>query len=196
MATILVVYATRHGQTARISRHIGDELRRRGHEVTVAQCEELERTSSLRDHDAVLIGGSVYMGRYERSLAQFVRHHRADLDRLPNAFFSVSMAAASSHPRARAQVRRAIAGFRTATGWRPQRTESFAGAVLYREYGTVTRLIMRLISKQAGHGTDPSRNYEYTDWDRVTEFAAAIDDALPAPRRTAPATPRPAHPPL
>ena len=54
-----------------------------------------------------------------------------------------------------------------------------AGALLYRQYGAIVRLVMRFIAKVAGATTDTSRDHEYTDWqmlDRfVDELAADVD---------------------
>jgi hypothetical protein len=50
--------------------------------------------------------------------------------------------------------------------------------LLYTRYGFFVRLVMRLISKMAGGDTDTSRDYEYTDWNAVAEFARRFSSAL------------------
>jgi len=44
-------------------------------------------------------------------------------------------------------------------------------ALQYREYDFVTRLVMRVLMRRAGHTTDVWRDHEYTDWDAVERFA-------------------------
>src|SRR5829696_2883120 len=43
------------------------------------------------------------------------------------------------------------------TGWTPASTATFAGALQYREYDFVTRLMMRLLMRHMHHETDASR---------------------------------------
>jgi len=57
---------------------------------------------------------------------------------------------------------------------------SFAGALLYRRYNPVIRLLMRFIVGAAGGETDTSRDYEYTDWKAVERLAADLAADLPA----------------
>jgi menaquinone-dependent protoporphyrinogen oxidase len=62
-----------------------------------------------------------------------------------------------------------------ATGLDPDVVGLFAGALAYRRYGWFKRHLMRSIARRQGGDTDMTRDFEYTDWDAVTEFAA---DAL------------------
>ena len=43
-----------------------------------------------------------------------------------------------------------------------QLAATFAGALRYRDYGLLKRLMMKWIARQEGGDTDTSRNYEYT----------------------------------
>ena len=92
MTKILIGYGTTEGQTARIAEYIADVIRDQGHE---AQVLDLKRSKDvpLDGTDAVVIGGSIHMGKHEESVGDFVRKNRGALERLPSAFFSVSLAA-------------------------------------------------------------------------------------------------------
>jgi menaquinone-dependent protoporphyrinogen oxidase len=46
-----------------------------------------------------------------------------------------------------------------------------AGALLYRQYGAIVRLVMRFIAMQTGATTDTSRDHEYTNWEALDRFA-------------------------
>jgi menaquinone-dependent protoporphyrinogen oxidase len=50
---------------------------------------------------------------------------------------------------------------------------SFAGALQYREYDFVTRLVMRVLMRRGDHPTDVTEDYDYTDWDDVERFGRA-----------------------
>jgi hypothetical protein len=56
-------------------------------------------------------------------------------------------------------------------GWQPDQIGVFAGALLYTQYGLIKRYLMKSISKQMEGDTDVSRDYEYTDWESVDDFA-------------------------
>jgi menaquinone-dependent protoporphyrinogen oxidase len=92
MTKIMIGYGTTEGQTARIAKRIAEVIRGQGVEV---QALDLKRSSDvvLDDYDAVIVGGSIHMGKHEDHVANFVRRNRATLERLPSAFFSVSLAA-------------------------------------------------------------------------------------------------------
>ena len=98
------------------------------------------------------------------------------LERLPSAFFSVSLAAHGDMENARAYVEK----FEQETGWRPTQVGLFGGALLYRQYGFLKRLMMKKIvsDKPGGLSTDTSRDHVYTDWDEVKRFAEAFLERL------------------
>src|SRR5262249_4218420 len=56
----------------------------------------------------------------------------------------------------------------------PKVVGMFAGALMYTRYGWIKRHIMRSIEAKEGRDVDTSRDYEYTDWDAVDEFARTV----------------------
>ena len=98
-------------------------------------------------------------------------------------FLSVSLSAAGAvdegataarRESAAANVQKMIDRFVADTGFRPTIQHAVAGALLYRQYGVLVRLMMRFISTIVGASTDTSRDHEYTDWSAVDRFAAEI----------------------
>jgi menaquinone-dependent protoporphyrinogen oxidase len=174
MTKILIGYGTSEGQTARIADHLAKVIRSRGFE---AESLDLKRSPdiSLDAYHGVIIGGSIHMGKHQEEVADFVRQHRADLERLPSAFFSVSLAANGDLANAEAYVE----NFVQLTGWRPAKVGLFRGALLYRQYGILKRLMMkRIVRDKPGMSTDTSRDHLYTDWDQVTRFAEDFVERL------------------
>ena len=53
----------------------------------------------------------------------------------------------------------------------PREAITFAGALQYREYDFMTRLLMRMLMRRGDHPTDVTRDYDYTDWEAVEAFA-------------------------
>ena len=178
MLRVLIAYGTSEGQTGRIAEYLADVIRSHGQEAFLV---DVERASAPPPdgYDAVIVGASIHMGRHERNVVHYVRRNRAALERLPSAFFSVSLAAHDKTEQAHNEVEGYIDKFIQQTGWRPHRVGLFAGALLYTQYGFFTRWIMHKIARDKGNpDTDTSRDYVYTDWGRVERFAEEFLEAF------------------
>lgn len=181
MATLLIVYGTTAGQTAKIAHLMAEIAAEHGVAVDVYDGRELPASFSIGEYDGVLVGASVHQrSRYQPCIRAFVKRHRATLERLPSAFFSVCLWAHSRSPRGQKHVNRYLDRFFRETGWRPRTVASFAGAYAYSRYGFATRLILRAIAWRRGGPTDTSRDHEFTDWQQVRQFAKEFVATLSA----------------
>jgi len=190
MARVLIVYASRNGQTGKVARCIAATVREQGHVPELADAARLPKNLDLRQFGAVIVGSPVIAGGYLRPVVRFVQKYRGALSRLPSAFFSVGLAMVSRTSDGRAQTMRLVEKLLARTGWRPEQVELVAGALPYTRYGWLVRRAMRRIVAKEGGDTDTTRDYEYTDWAAVDRFAAQfVTTHLPGPisivRRTA-----------
>jgi menaquinone-dependent protoporphyrinogen oxidase len=184
MTRILIGYGTTEGQTAKIADHLAQAIRSRGFDVDAVDLKQ-SKDVRLAGYDAVIVGGSIHMGKHQEDVADFVSKNKADLERLPSAFFSVSLAANGDLTNAEAYVE----NFVQQTGWRPTKVGLFSGALLYRQYGFLKRFMMkRIVRDKPGMSTDTSRDYVYTDWDQVTRFAEDFAERLVPKDTTQPQT--------
>jgi menaquinone-dependent protoporphyrinogen oxidase len=182
MATLLMAYVTRGGQTLKIARRLAALLEARGHTIRFCDLEGSGPGPKLDDVQGVLLGAPIYVGRYPRSAARFARAHHELLAKLPSAFFSVSLGVASKVRDGRAQAQPLVKQFLERAEWRPDHVELIAGALLYTKYNFLKRFLMRRIAGSGGGDTDTSRDYEYTDWAAVERFAETIArEVEPAP---------------
>lgn len=172
MARILILYGTTEGQTASISEYIAEVVRDHGNEAETLDIKELPDGFALDGYEAVIGGASIHMGEHEEYVRDFVKKSREALERIPSAFFSVSLTAREHTEEARVQTKEYVEKFTQETGWRPDMVGIFGGALRYTQYGFVKRHFMKKISKVRGSAdTDTSRDYEYTDWNDVRHFA-------------------------
>ena len=178
MAAVLLLYATGEGQTAKVADRIAGALGSRGHEVTVVDVERVPPDLSVAAFDGVLVGSSIHLGRHPERIHEFVRDAREALAERPSAFFQVCLSAAAEDPERRAEADRYVEEFVAATGWRPDRTAVFAGALRYSQYGFLKRAMMKRVAADMGGDTDTDRDHEYTDWAAVEGFASAFADLL------------------
>ena len=170
MSRILIAYGTSEGQTARIAERIAAVIREQGHDAVALDLKRA--TPDPAEYDAVIVGASVHRGRHQTQVGEYVRETRDALERLPTAFFSVSLAICEPTVAGRKEAEGYTEEFFRLTRWHPGKVAHFAGALLYTRYGFFTRWIMRRIARGKGSpDLDTSRDYEYTDWDGVTRFA-------------------------
>ena len=181
MSTILVLFASHYGQTRAIAERIAEQLRRRGHDVDLADARFGGCDLPPEDYDAIVLGSRVELGSHASALRHYIASHRDALHARPTAFFSVSMAAAT--PGAGPDPAGYLDTLFTDVGWTPARSAAFAGALPYRKYGWLMRFVMKRISQSAGHTTDTSRNHVFTAWDRVEAFADEVAAMVPAAPR-------------
>jgi menaquinone-dependent protoporphyrinogen oxidase len=158
-------------------------LEAKGHSVQLRDVDRSARELDLRRYGVVFVGSPVRVGSYLKSVIRFVKAQRQALDKIPSAFFSVSLAVAAHRGErkvdGRAETLRVVEKFRGATGWSPRRIELIAGALPYSKYNFLVRFVMKRIAVAAGGDTDTSRDYEYTDWAAVNRFASEfVDQAL------------------
>ena len=172
MARVLIVYGTTQGHTAQVAQRMADAIRGDGNDVALHDSKEVEMQTLTGPFDAIIVGGYVHAGDHQASLREFVKRNRELLDRVPSAFFSVSLAAADPDPESMGDARAAAEKFTEQTGWHPARVELVAGALVFTQYNFFTRHLMKLIAKHHGRTElDTSRDYDFTDWDAVERFA-------------------------
>ena len=169
MARVLIAFASRHGHTARIAGRIAQGLRAAGHEAQLL--DDLSADPAPFDYDAVIAGASIHNGSHQPEVVAWAKHHGVTLTMMPSAFFSVCLAVADGSEESAAKARDYLNDFEERTGWTPGLRTTFAGALQYGAYGFSTRLLMRVLMHRGGHPTDTRRNYDYTDWDAVDDFA-------------------------
>jgi len=167
MSRILIIYASHYGQTATIAGRLRDRLVVRGHEVDL--CNVDVGLPPPNQYDAVMLGSRIELGHHAKPLMQYIRAHREELQRIPTAFFSVSMSAAGKPPGS--DPNHYLATAFADLHWSPTVSTAFGGALQYRRYNWAVRLVMKAISKQGGHTTDTSKNHFFTDFDDVSDFA-------------------------
>lgn len=177
MTSVLLIYASTHGHTAKVSRRIAERLRSANVEIDLHDVSAGHDPSPL-ERDGVVVAGSVHRGHHQRELINWVKRHRTSLAEHPTAFMSVSLTAAEDTDEAHAATQGWIDDFIAETAWTPTRSVGIAGALQYREYDFFTRTLMRLLMRHGGHPTDASRDYDFTDWAQVDrfgdEFAALV----------------------
>jgi menaquinone-dependent protoporphyrinogen oxidase len=169
MTRILIVYASTHGQTAKIAGALADTLR--GLPAVVDVFEAGAMACRPEDYDGVVVAASVHAGKHQKRIRRWVKTHASALKSRPSAFVSVCLAVLGNDPRARQELDAIVERFTREVGWTPAIVKPVAGALLYTRYNWFIRRLMKRIVAKAGGDTDTGRDFEYTDWQDVREFA-------------------------
>jgi menaquinone-dependent protoporphyrinogen oxidase len=173
MRHILIVYGTTDGHTRKIVQVLAEDLRANLCCVDVLDAGgggPLCRLSP-ESYDGVIVAASVHIGDYQRAVARWVRMHAPMLNTMPTAFLSVCLAVLEKDPAAHEEISRIMNRFLSRCGWRPAIAKLVAGALPYTRYGWLKRQMMKRIAAKAGGDTDTTRDFEYTDWNDLRDFA-------------------------
>lgn len=174
MARILIVYASKYGQTEKIAKFLQQRLMEHGNQVELLNAFHPQLVS-FSDYEGVIVGAPIYMLRYPRLLRRWVSQHAEDLNRTQSAFFSVCMAAAEKDEKAQRQLLSISENFFKKTGWYPRRRKVFAGGVSFTKYNWFVKRLMDSISRRSGTILDTQKDHEFTKWSDVAKFG---DDFL------------------
>lgn len=82
---ILIAYGSKLGGTEGIARTIGDTLTQLGHRVDILPANTVD---GLDVWDAVVVGGALYIFRWQKHAKRFVNRHIDELKQMPVWFFS------------------------------------------------------------------------------------------------------------
>ncbi len=170
----LIVYFSKHGQTEAIAKRIAVVMDTTDQSVEIVSVTEAHRIDSLDVYDIVILGSPIYLKRHSKRLKRFVGRHLGSLRKKQTAFFSVSLSAAGDATQ-RKDAFDCMNSFLESCNWSPSTTEIFAGALPYSKYNWLTRWIMKRIARKAGGDMDTSRDYEFTNWNKVETFAKQIE---------------------
>lgn len=186
---VSIAYTSSHGSTRRIAERIGETLQQVGHRADMIDLLE-DLRPSCGEAEGVVLGGSIHRGRHADQLIAWIEANRDSLERLPSALFSVSLTMAEPDAADRVATHQWLEDLERETGWKPDLEQRFAGTLSYREYSPSLRFLMRHLMKHGGHPTDSSRDYEYTDWRRVDDFAREFAHFIGSAHSPKPSTKR------
>lgn len=172
MTKILIIYSTTDGHTERICKRIKHVIANEEHEIVLANIDD-RLDLDLDLFDKVVIGASIRYGKHRPNVRDFIARNQAKLEKMPNAFFSVNVVARKPGKN-RPENNPYLQKFLKQISWRPRRLAVFAGKIDYPIYQFWDRQIIRLIMWMTGGPTDLKATVDFTDWNKVDDFARLI----------------------
>jgi menaquinone-dependent protoporphyrinogen oxidase len=167
---ILVAYATKRGSTAEIAEHIGEALREEGLTADVLPADQVEDLTAYR---AVILGSAVYIGRWQKEAARFLKANEEELaDRLVWLF--------SSGPTGEGRPEELVDGWRfpeplkpVADRIGPEEITVFHGELDPRKLNIIEKWMVNNVGASMG---------DFRDWDAITAWARSVANVVKAER--------------
>ena len=170
MRSVLILYMSRGGHTARVARRICESVAAEGgHAEMMDLVEATQEGVDWDRYDVIALGAPVLYGSYDRRVFDFVARNRTSLESKPSSFFNVSVVARVPE-KSTVEGNRYMQKFLQLSPWRPRDLKVIAGKVNYPAWPWHERVMIQMIMKYTHGPTDPSTVIDYTDWDDVRGY--------------------------
>ena len=171
MPDTLIIYSSTDGHTKIICKRLTNSFED-GNKIKIVSLDEAKKYK-LSDFNKIIIGASIRYGNHSKKLYKFVDLNKDVLNQKQSVFFSVNVVARKPE-KSTADTNPYVKKFLKITNWRPKKIGVFAGKVDYPNYGFFDKYAIKFIMFLTNGPTDTSKSYEFTDWDRVDQFAKEI----------------------
>lgn len=172
MLNTLVLYSTVDGQTLAICQKIQQRLTEQGEQVNLVNLAQVS-ADALACADKVVIGASIRYGKHRPELFKFASQNKAILDTKLNSFFTVNVVARKPEKNT-PETNPYMVKFLDLSAWQPQLLGVFAGKIDYPRYRFFDKFMIRFIMWMTKGPTDTKGTFEFTDWDKVDDYAKKI----------------------
>jgi menaquinone-dependent protoporphyrinogen oxidase len=170
MKSVLILYMSRQGHTARVSRRICESITEAGGRADMMDIKEaVHEGVDWSRCDVVALGAPVLYGTYDKGFLAFVAAQKEQLDCKPNSFFNVSVVARVPE-KSTVEGNRYMQKFLEISPWKPKDLKVVAGKVDYPSWPWHERLMIKMIMKMTDGPTDSSAVIDYTDWADVRAY--------------------------
>lgn len=170
MKSVLLVYFSRGGHTAKISQAIAARIREQGSQCEILDISQQTKAIDWDKFDTLVMGAPVLYGTYDKKVFAFIEEYQSQLSSKNNSFFCVNVVARNPEKRI-PENNKYLQKFLSLSPWQPQDLKIIPGKVDYPSWPWYDRLAIQLIMKFTNGPTDPKSVIDYTDWDDVKVYA-------------------------
>ena len=170
MKSVLVLYVSRRGHTARVARKICESISAAGGRGEMMEIREaVHEGIDWARYDVVALGAPVLYGTYDKTVFSFIADNLTILEGKPSSFFNVSVVARSPE-KSTVEGNRYMQKFLRLSPWKPKDLKVIAGKVDYPSWSWYETLMIQMIMKITHGPTDPKTVIDYTRWDDVRTY--------------------------
>ena len=163
-----LVYATVDGQTLKISNAIKKVFENHNQAIQLYSVEDFNEP--VTNFSKLIIGSSIRYGVHHKKMIEFIEAHKSELDTIKTAFFSVNLVARKPEKNT-PETNPYVIKFFDKIKWKPTVKEVFAGMLDYQKYPFFDKIMIQLIMWMTKGPTNSDAKIEYTNWEKVDEFA-------------------------
>ena len=166
-----IIYATVDGHTLKISNELVAELEQSDATVSLYSIDEFD--ADISDFDKFVVGSSIRYGVHHAGIIEFIKNNKEKLDAVKSVFFSVNLVARKPEKNT-AETNPYVVKFFKSIDWKPKTVGVFAGMLDYAKYKFFDRIMIQFIMWITKGPTNRDAVIEYTNWDKVKDFARQI----------------------
>ncbi|WP_372768291.1 menaquinone-dependent protoporphyrinogen IX dehydrogenase [Lutibacter sp.] len=166
-----IVYSTVDGQTLKICNKLKEVLQQNNQEIDLISIDDFNE--DITKYDKLVIGASIRYGVHNDKVIEFIKTNKKQLDSIKTAFFSVNLVARKPEKNTPETNPYVVKFFKT-IDWKPTIVEVFAGKLDYKKYPFFDRKMIQLIMWMTKGPTNSDAEIEYTNWEKVNEFAQQL----------------------
>ena len=154
---ILIAFATRAGSTSEVAKKIADVLCAKGLEVDVLP---VKKVKNLNPYRAIILGSAIRAAHWLPEAVQFVENNKSELDKIPTAFFTVSLTMSEKTEENLRKVASYVDPVRSML--QPDFEGFFPGKMDPKSLSVPTRIMIKAMKTREG---------DFRDWDAVCAWA-------------------------
>ena len=171
MKSTLIIFSSTDGQTLKICQRMMKFEKNKidSQIVSISEAKKIDISQFQR----IIIGASIRYGKHKPDLYEFIESNLDEISKKENAFFSVNVVARKPEknmPETNPYMKK----FLLKTPWKPKLLNVFAGKIDYPKYNFIDKHMIRFIMWMTKGPTNIKNTYEFTDWDKVDDFAKKV----------------------
>lgn len=163
--SVLVVYSTVEGQSAKIADFAASIARNAGNDVTVLDAADMNSPQDFDGVEKIILIASVHERRHSKPFEVFLSGCRNEIEKLTTLMLSVSLSAA--FPAGMEDAQDYLDEMKLRTGLRPNAEMLVAGAVRHLSYDYYEREVLQHIVLRKRDYDMSEGDREFTDWEAV-----------------------------
>ncbi|MDU8944783.1 flavodoxin domain-containing protein [Ovoidimarina sediminis] len=171
--TVLLLYASVEGHTAKIAHFVEQAVCDAGHGVRPVDIGEKKPEVDFEGIDRIIVAGSVHRKRHPAAFEKNLTDFREPLAAHPTLFLSVSLCA--GFPEGRDEAQSYVDDLCARTGFQPDATLLVGGALQFDKYQDYEAWVVRFIAVGMKRHEELEEDRELTDW---TEIETAVEAFL------------------
>jgi len=166
-----IIYSTVDGQTLKICNKLKEILQQNNQQVDLISIDDFKE--DITKYDKLVIGASIRYGVHKPKIIEFIKTNKTALDSIKTAFFSVNLVARKPE-KSDPETNPYVVKFFQTINWKPTVVKVFAGKLDYKKYSFFDRKMIQLIMWMTKGPTNTDAEIEYTNWEKVNEFALEL----------------------